>query len=103
MLSKGAINSIKVCHFSKEWMNLSKKMFKQIHKNEYTTENKNLPVIKVSLFKKIDAEFPCCVPDHKIVLFWSAILWSHHARTGTKQGNSAKSTNNPMSSFGFIE
>ena len=31
------------------------------------------------------------------------ILWSHHARTGTKQGNSAKSTNNPMSSFGLIE
>ena len=31
------------------------------------------------------------------------ILWSSHARTGTKQGNSDKSTNNPMSSFGWIE
>ena len=31
------------------------------------------------------------------------ILWSGHAGTGTKQGNSAKSTNNLISSFGLIK
>ena len=65
------------------------------------------PKLDIGLFVDL-AEFPCFVPvvawcDHKIVLQIKKILWSHHARTGTKEGNSAKSTNNPMSSFGLIE
>ena len=56
------------------------------------------------------AEFPCFYavlawPDHKIFSADQSktIFWSGHARAAQKQGNSAKSTNNPMLSFGLIE
>ena len=52
------------------------------------------------------AEFPCFVPDlawcdHKIVLFWSAERYYDNIMQ--KRAKTQKSTNNPMSIFGFIE
>ena len=100
-------------NFNPTWTEMGQKWLTKYMLNEYETSPSFLQLLKpkLDIGLLVDlAEFPCFVPvlarrDHKIVFFLicRTILWSYHARTGTKQGNSARSTNNPMSSFGLIE